>query len=178
MEARNEFVRDYFGMLDEKTRSDICWSYYQRLKGMALLNSEELRSQSKLWRYSAKEGKLKIHAYNNVTKTTFDGREWHLLVITPYKDGEEAMLKADPAAAMLMKQFINGYVYFFKKKENRDSIYEYVMKGLEKGDKHECCLCGESYGEFGNSASPLSEGSCCDNCNASLVIPARIQQHM
>ena len=172
MEERNEFVRYYFGMLEDKTSSDICWTYHQTRQGIVMLNAEELRLESKRWRQYAKEGKMKIHAYNNVAKTSFDGREWHLLVLT--RNTEDVI--ADPAAALLMKQFINGYVYFFKKKENRDSIYEYVMKGLEKGDKHECCLCGESYGEFGNSASPLSDGRCCDNCNAGLVIPARIHQ--
>jgi len=131
-EMRNKFVREYFVMLDEKMKGDICWGYHQLIKGMTFLNKEEMGRQSKKWRQRAKEGKLKIHAYNNIAKTSFDGREWHLLVITPYKDGHLKVLHPDPAVVMIMKEYINGYVFFFKRKENRDSIYEYVMKGLDR----------------------------------------------
>lgn len=29
--------------------------------------------------------------------------------------------------------------------------------------------------EHGNNAAPASEGKCCDECNANVVLPARIQ---
>lgn len=41
-----------------------------------------------------------------------------------------------------------------------------------------CCLCGETYTHWGNNPWPLSEGEndrCCDVCNDTKVIPARIQ---
>ena len=41
-----------------------------------------------------------------------------------------------------------------------------------------CCLCGEPYTNFGNNPWPLIEGEdarCCDDCNATEVIPARLQ---
>ena len=43
-----------------------------------------------------------------------------------------------------------------------------------------CCLCGEkikveSNGwNKGNNAQPLAEGRCCNKCNVTKVIPARI----
>jgi len=46
-----------------------------------------------------------------------------------------------------------------------------------------CCICGEhSLGwgdnkEFGNNPYPVKEdGECCDKCNITYVIPARIMQ--
>jgi hypothetical protein len=36
-------------------------------------------------------------------------------------------------------------------------------------------VCGSDYGEFGNNPWPLADkGRVCDDCNASLVIPARL----
>jgi len=35
---------------------------------------------------------------------------------------------------------------------------------------------GEVYWSMGNNASPLSEGRCCDTCNITKVIPARVRQ--
>lgn len=35
---------------------------------------------------------------------------------------------------------------------------------------------GVVYWASGNNASPLSEGRCCDTCNTTLVIPARVRE--
>ncbi len=32
-----------------------------------------------------------------------------------------------------------------------------------------CVLCEEEVHGFGNHASPLAEGSCCDNCNVKVI---------
>lgn len=39
-----------------------------------------------------------------------------------------------------------------------------------------CCLCGQKYMGYGNSAYPLVEdGLCCDICNREKVIPERLK---
>ena len=51
----------------------------------------------------------------------------------------------------------------------------------------ECCLCqgdieqkrtetGEVYWSSGNNPEPLGEGRCCDTCNITKVIPARMRE--
>lgn len=37
-----------------------------------------------------------------------------------------------------------------------------------------CCICGKDFEGFGNNAEPIADGQCCDACNASEVIPARM----
>jgi hypothetical protein len=41
-----------------------------------------------------------------------------------------------------------------------------------------CSLCGGPYDHFGNNPEPLKdvEERCCDNCNTSKVIPARLRR--
>jgi len=49
-----------------------------------------------------------------------------------------------------------------------------------------CCICGReielkvykmgSY-EQGHNAAPVKEGKCCSECNALVVIPARLKAH-
>ena len=34
---------------------------------------------------------------------------------------------------------------------------------------------GKAYGNQGHNAEPLAEGRCCDICNATKVIPARLE---
>jgi len=47
------------------------------------------------------------------------------------------------------------------------------MKALKEGT---CSLCGNPYNNWGNSPIPLKSyhERCCDNCNFTKVIPARM----
>lgn len=37
-----------------------------------------------------------------------------------------------------------------------------------------CVICGKPFYGFGNSPSPIKyTGRCCDDCNSSVVVPAR-----
>lgn len=41
-----------------------------------------------------------------------------------------------------------------------------------------CCICGEKFRGWGNNPWPVvkdDNASCCDECNATVVIPARIE---
>ena len=42
-----------------------------------------------------------------------------------------------------------------------------------------CCLCDKVIKDdpFGHNASPVADGQCCGSCNASVVIPARMNAH-
>ena len=47
----------------------------------------------------------------------------------------------------------------------------------EKLELNECCLCGSTIGGmgYGNNPFPMAEkGRCCDDCNLTKVIPARL----
>ena len=41
-------------------------------------------------------------------------------------------------------------------------------------EKQKCSICGEGYWGFGNNAKPINSGRCCNDCNETKVIPARI----
>jgi DNA-directed RNA polymerase subunit RPC12/RpoP len=39
-----------------------------------------------------------------------------------------------------------------------------------------CSICQKEYEGYGNNAEPVNEGRCCDHCNSTVVIPARIHR--
>ena len=46
-------------------------------------------------------------------------------------------------------------------------------------DKKEftCCICRKRFNGYGNNPDPVKkEGRCCDECNRTVVIPAREEQ--
>jgi hypothetical protein len=54
-------------------------------------------------------------------------------------------------------------------------------RGLRAGEPEmtedkRCSICGKAYVERGNNAEPVNEGRCCDECNATIVLPARLAQ--
>ena len=44
---------------------------------------------------------------------------------------------------------------------------DYSEKGI-------CSICGKEYTNWGNNAYPINDGTCCNDCNTSKVIPARL----
>ena len=66
--------------------------------------------------------------------------------------------------------------------EDELAIVEELLLKLEaldnKGKEKVCCICGAEIKGYGNNPAPvvLDEGArCCDECNATVVIPARIE---
>jgi len=49
---------------------------------------------------------------------------------------------------------------------------------MTKEEEYICSLCGNKFIGFGNNSEPLkaSEDRCCDECNSTKVIPARLKQ--
>jgi len=37
-----------------------------------------------------------------------------------------------------------------------------------------CSICGFDFSEYGNNAEPVNSGRCCNACNSTVVIPARL----
>lgn len=38
-----------------------------------------------------------------------------------------------------------------------------------------CCICQCKFDGYGNNAEPVAVGQCCDECNMSVVVPARLE---
>lgn len=41
--------------------------------------------------------------------------------------------------------------------------------------KYICCICGKEFEGYGNNPAPIKGDRCCDDCNKSVVIPARLK---
>ena len=46
-----------------------------------------------------------------------------------------------------------------------------IAKSIIKG----CTICRRDYDEYGHEAWPINGGRCCNYCNDTVVIPARIR---
>ena len=48
------------------------------------------------------------------------------------------------------------------------------MSIAESSNKYVCSICKGTFLGYGNNARPVNNETCCDYCNATQVIPARV----
>ncbi len=128
----------YTKWLASTTPSDTCMFAHRKSfeegKGLSAFNNAELKDQMKIWRKQAKDGVITIRNCNSKTKTTDDGREWFIFVV----QAKEA-LGLDPLGMFVLSEMVDGFIYAFTSKANRDSIQKYIMKGLTEFPCDCCC---------------------------------------
>ena len=50
---------------------------------------------------------------------------------------------------------------------------------MPKEERHVCCICGKRFKGYGNNPEPVEkpeDGVCCDECNETVVMKARIEK--
>jgi len=109
-----------------KSRGETCFYYHRGAKEAMWATNEDMREQAKSWKNQMKKGdKLQFLEANCQTKL-INGEEWHILVC-----GHETKdLGFDPLGMGFDDcQFIvSGFIYFFKNKENRDTIFKWLTR--------------------------------------------------
>ena len=53
---------------------------------------------------------------------------------------------------------------------------ESLASMTESTGTKKCVICGKEFVGYGNNAEPVKSGACCDECNAKVVVPARLKK--
>lgn len=73
----------------------------------------------------------------------------------------------------LSKETLDDLFQIFLKDQK---IYFNNKRRKEMEEKKVCSICGKEFEGFGNNAWPVNDGTCCDERNATKVIPTRITE--
>lgn len=113
----------------KKGRGELVFSYHRGVKNFMWGNKEEAVGQMKIWRQQKKKGDLHMNPYNNTTQL-INGQEWYCLVVQQGSSPETIKsIGIDRCGLGFDAPYlVDGCIYCFKQKANRDMIYEYVMK--------------------------------------------------
>ena len=103
-------------------KTDLAFSCIHDILQLSVFNDAEMKDQMLLWKDLAQRHKITVLDGNNFTKA-IDGKEYHFLTITPTT--EDTMI--DPIG-IAVGFIVNGYIYGFRRKENRDAVFKYVKK--------------------------------------------------
>jgi len=105
------------------------WTWHHQQEAFMWYDQDTFNTECKRFRKLRKEGTVIIREVNNRTCMLGDV-EWHCLVVqlSEKPDSEEIINPLCPASLNLFKLAVAGYVYWFNKKSNRDTVYKFLTK--------------------------------------------------
>lgn len=96
-----------------------------------------------------------------------------LIHVVTEKGFDFALSEAVKRASELLKRSVNDreLMLYFTKDIDGDNV------DVNCSRKYICSICGEEHIGYGHNPNPITiDGECCDKCNATIVIPARIKE--
>ena len=108
----------------DKKRGEICMFYHREAEDIGFNNKELVGADMKNWRTLRKQGKVEILEENN-KKCKIKGRTYYILVVQI----PNIRMGIDPTGMGWddVSFLVDGYIYYFQTKVNRDMVYKYVM---------------------------------------------------
>jgi hypothetical protein len=111
---------------DERS-GEICMFLHREMNDIGFYDKEQVNERMLAWRRLRKQGKLRILEDNNKDDCKINGKQYYVLVVgSTNPNGGFGM---DPTGlGWDDRQFlVDGHIYYFQKKVNRDMVYKYVM---------------------------------------------------
>ena len=127
---RTEIRQQVEYVLNNKKTSDICFNYHKQQEQMAIMNKEEMTATMKMWKKQQKQNILTINPNNHREPNIFGTRHYSLTLQQLKSNGDYEDIGVDRVSLMGCDDYsfvVNGITFFFKKEENRDMVYRYVM---------------------------------------------------
>ena len=125
---KEKFTNHFDLSLRQQLKGDVALSYIYNVKEFSWFDKNTMKEQMKQWRKLAKQGKLIMRKCNN-KNFEYEGKEYYLLEVQGIQDDPICLIGLFIAGLM-----VNGFGYVFLNEENRDRVYEYVMKGIVVDD--------------------------------------------
>lgn len=181
MISNAQIMNAYNAVLRNKLRDDVCMTWAFKQRDICILNLREMAIQLDNWN-NVKNANVKAEHYNCKTFEV-EGKSWYVMIVQFFNDNDEMIEELNPMCPMSMFLFntwVSGLTYAFEDKQTRDDFVYYLNHKKSHpmiiGKILLCCLCNcICENEFGNNAYPLNENDrCCDKCNLSKVLPARL----
>ena len=133
-------------VISNKRKGDMCWGLNPQVQDITHLTKYEITENMKLWKKLRKQGVITMPENQNIC-IEIDGNKFHILAIrlrhadeedhfVPVADptiltwDRETLPKTDLWKGVLtdyMREYSEGYIYYFKSQNNRDMVYKYVM---------------------------------------------------
>ena len=109
----------------QKSRGETFCYYHRVADKIYWGTNDEMREQMREWKKQRIDGDITLYEENK-NEFKIGKRTYYTFVITPLEVGKAEAIGLDPLG-IGMSYLVDGYIYWFVKKENRDAVFNYVM---------------------------------------------------
>jgi hypothetical protein len=110
------------------TNTDLCFTFVESVNEFSLFNKSELQNLMGLLKILATDKQISVMKENNHT-VKIKGITYYILIVN---SDSENMSKAGLLLFDNFSIMVDGTIYIFKHKTNRDNIFNYIKKIQEK----------------------------------------------
>ena len=131
--TKKDLQNSYTAMCISKKHDDVAFfapqHSYPRDHQLHLMEPELWRRQIKQWRKGIIKGDLRCFSFNCKEKT-IEGKKYYTLVV----QNKQLNHWNCPFSLLMTGELVNGLVYYFFNKTNRDRTHAYLMKDIKDND--------------------------------------------
>ena len=124
--TRQTQERELKHFIDTKTKDDIGIFFHQQLKQYRIFNIEEWTDEMKRFRKYVKKGEGVINPKNH-RDPMIQGKQFYTFVFQDPDVNKNPQIDPMGLAFDDGTFLVSGMIYAFRKKENRDMSYKYIM---------------------------------------------------
>ena len=109
----------------DKQHGEICMFLHRDANDLCFYNKVQLNETMRNWRKLRKQGIVEILECNNTDTCRINGKQLYTLVL----QSPNGPMGMDPTGLGWDDNayLVDGYIYYFRQKLNRDMVYKYVM---------------------------------------------------
>ena len=128
--STKEVTKFVHSAIDDKRRGEICMFFHRKANDMSYYNKEQVNKQAEMWHDLKQQGKVEILECNNKDDVFIKGKHFYILVVQ--HQGVEVGMDKTGFSWDDRTFLVDGFIYYFEDKFNRDTVYKYVMDIQDK----------------------------------------------
>lgn len=109
--------------------NELCIAWHHNERHAFWGSKKTLEEDMRRWRKAKRENRLYINPKES-REVKINGKPWHILIVQEGTPEDTKQIGYDPLGFGIddIQILVDGMIYFFKNKANRDMIVDYVMK--------------------------------------------------
>jgi len=128
--TKTQIITEFDNVLPTQQRKGgVCITYFKMMREIDWASASEIQQTYALFRKEVRKGNLIVRKENN-EEYTYKGRKFYSLVIQDTKRNGDH--EPCPIMLLVFKNMVSGFSYFFTNKENRDKMFNWLMKSEKK----------------------------------------------
>lgn len=109
---------------EDQKKGEVCIAWHNSARQLMWCSRPQIGCEMERFRGLIRDKKLECRDYNNFERKDCDGKVWYSYCIQP--TDKEMNVGGNPINLFVFGVMCDGFTYFFKSRENRDALFNYI----------------------------------------------------